>query len=260
MQESLWIDSRGQKIFGLLEYDKPEEKGKNLVIFFHGFTGLKSAPHRMFRKVSELLSKKGYTVLRFDFIGSGDSEGDFEDMTISREVEDGLSVLKYCNENFKIKKLYFIGYSLGGCIATILTSKSNCDGLVLWSPASNPFWNFHNIFGEENFINGLKGEKVECLGNVICSKFFDELPYIDPSKSAKEYENKVLLIQGTKDEWIMPINAFYYKKMFKNCSIHFIEGADHDYTSYDFEKELIDKTVDFLVLEFMNQEKALINK
>lgn len=245
MQECIWVDSRGLKVLGILEYAKSEDRGKRLVVFFHGFTGTKSGPQRMFKKVSENLLKYGYTVLRFDFIGSGDSEGHFEDMTISKEIEDALNVLKYCNDSFNIEKKYIIGFSLGGCIATIISSKIQCDGLVLWSPVSNPFWNFYNIFGNYDFMRGIKGENVDFDGNVVGANFFDELAEIDPLKCAANYENKVLLIQGTDDGWIFPSNAYSYKKMFKNCTLSFVEGANHNYTSANFERDLIGKTIDY---------------
>lgn len=245
MQESLWIESRGYKMLGILEYNKVEDKGKNLVVLIHGFVGTKIEPHRMYRKLSERLSNNGYTVLRFDFVGSGDSDGDFKDMTIGGEIQDGLNVLQFCRDNFNIEKLYILGFSMGGCIASILAAKSNCDGLVLWSPVSNPFWNFYHIFGQDKFIMGLSGKDVDYLGDVVGTNFFDELLEVDPLKFSKGYNNPVLIIHGTEDQDVLPLNAHCYNKVFSNSSLHFIDGADHCYSSLEFESELLDITVNF---------------
>lgn len=246
MQDSVWIESRGYRMLGILEYDDAKEIGKDLVVLIHGFVGTKIEPHRMYRKLSERLSKKGFTVMRFDFVGSGDSDGSFEDMTIMGEVEDGLNVIEYLKNNYNVKNLYIVGFSMGGCVASILASKSQCDGLVLWSPVSNPFWNFYHIFGHDSFIKGIKGNKVDYLGDVVGEKFFDELLESDPLKYAMDYNNPVLIIHGTEDMDVLPVNAYCYNKVFLNSSIHFVEGADHCYSSFEFEKELLDNTVEFL--------------
>lgn len=247
MQDSLWIESRGYRMLGVLEYDSSMGIGNDFVILIHGFVGTKIEPHRMYRKLSEKLSQKGFTVLRFDFVGSGDSDGNFEDMTIMGEVEDGLKVIEYVKNHFNVNKLYIVGFSMGGCVATILASKSQCDGLVLWAPVSNPFWNFYHIFGQENFIKGINGKQVDYLGDIVGIKFFDELIYVDPLKYAKDYHNPVLIIHGTEDKDVLPINAYCYNKVFSNSNIYFIEGADHCFSSFRFEKELLENTVEFLI-------------
>ncbi len=245
MQESVWIESRGYKMLGILEYDKVENKGKKIIVLIHGFTGTKSEIHRLYRKLSYRLSNQGYTVLRFDFVGSGDSDGDFRDMTINREIEDGLNVLRYCKENFAAEKLYIVGFSLGGCIASILASKSQCDGLVLWSSVSNPFWNFYHIFGKKQFNRGLKGEDIDYSGDIVGTDFFKELIDVNPLEYSKDYNNPVLIIHGTGDEDVLPLNSLCYNRVFSNSSIYFIENADHCYSSKEFETELLNTTVKY---------------
>ncbi|KLU63127.1 hypothetical protein CEB3_c04770 [Peptococcaceae bacterium CEB3] len=45
------------------------------VILFHGFTGTKLEPHRLLLKISHALEKLGFASFRFDFLGSGESDG-----------------------------------------------------------------------------------------------------------------------------------------------------------------------------------------
>ncbi|QAT62179.1 alpha/beta fold hydrolase [Acidilutibacter cellobiosedens] len=247
MQESTWIESRGYKILSILEYDKDENKGKNLVVLIHGFVGTKIEPHRMYKKLSERLSKIGYSVVRFDFVGSGDSEGDFKNMTISGEIEDGINVIEYYKKEFNTEKLYILGFSMGGCVASILASKVNSDGLVLWSPVSNPFWNFYNLLSHDEFLKGIKGNDIDYLGDVVGKDFFNELLYINPLEYAKNYKNPVLIIQGSGDCDVLPINSYCYNMVFPNSSVHIIENADHCYSSSAFEKELLNYSVDYFL-------------
>ena len=247
MRDTVWINSRDNKMLGIIEYNTPEDKGKNIVVLIHGFVGTKVEPHRMYKKLSDKLCTLGYTVLRFDFVGSGDSDGDYKDMTINGEIQDGLNAIKFCKEKYGFEKLYILGYSMGGCIASILASITKSDGLVLWSPVSDPFWNFHHIFGDEKFRLGLMGNDVDYFGDVVGKNFFTELSKIDPLKYSKEYNKHVLIIQGTKDQDVLPINAYNYNDAFPDSSLYLVNNADHCYSSVEFEEELLNKTEDYFM-------------
>lgn len=246
MQECFWIESRGYRMLSILEYDDLSTKGENMVVLIHGFGGTKIEPHRMYPKLSNRLSKLGFTVLRFDFVGSGDSDGDFKDMTISGEIQDSVNVVNYCRDNFFAENIFILGYSMGGCIASYTASLIENNGLVLWSPVSNLYWNFYHIFGKERFKRGLEGNDVDYLGDVLGSRFFDELLNINPLERIKSYKKPVCIIHGTEDKDVLPFNSNCYNKKILNCNIHFINGADHCYSSREWEEELLTKTTEFL--------------
>lgn len=245
MQECFWIESRGHKMLSILEYDDVSTKGENIILLIHGFVGTKIEPHRMYPKLSKMLSKLGFTVLRFDFVGSGDSDGNFEYMTISGELEDSINVVEYCRENFPLKKLYILGYSMGGCVAACLATRVENEGLVLWAPVSNPFWNFYHILGEEMFKKGLAGTDVDFLGDIVGSKFFTELLEINPLDKANVYKKTVCIIHGTDDKDVLPLNSYAYRKQFSNSKTYFVNGADHCFSSKEWEKELLMTTTSF---------------
>jgi len=62
--------------------------GKRLVIFCHGFTGNKAESGRLFVQTARALQKAGINALRFDFMGSGDSSGEFHQMTPNTQIQD----------------------------------------------------------------------------------------------------------------------------------------------------------------------------
>lgn len=53
--------------------------------------GQKLEPHRLFVRMAEALAQAGYVSLRFDFRGSGNSDGDLADMTLAGELDDALA-------------------------------------------------------------------------------------------------------------------------------------------------------------------------
>ena len=69
--------------------------GKSLVILCHGFTGTKVESGRLFVQTARALQKTDINALRFDFMGSGDSSGDFNDMSPNSQVRDALEVLAW---------------------------------------------------------------------------------------------------------------------------------------------------------------------
>ena len=83
-------------------------------IFAHCFTctkNIKAASH-----ISRALNRQRIAVLRFDFTGLGDSEGDFAETNFTSNVADLVAVARFLAEEFEPPTL-LIGHSLGGSAA-----------------------------------------------------------------------------------------------------------------------------------------------
>jgi len=95
--ETLKIQGSKGKLAAIIE--KPEiSKGEKvpMVIICHGFTGNKN--ESLLKAISEGLLKNGIASIRFDFNGHGESEGDFQEMTVPNEIEDALKVYEYVSK------------------------------------------------------------------------------------------------------------------------------------------------------------------
>ena len=78
--------------------DRPEERAvKGWVLFAHGFSIGKDL--KPIRTISKALVEEGYGMLRFDFTGLGQSDGNFSDTNFSSNVADILAAAKYLREN-----------------------------------------------------------------------------------------------------------------------------------------------------------------
>ncbi len=88
-----------------------DEKPKAFAIFAHCFTCTKN--FNAVVNINRALTGQGLAVLRFDFTGLGESEGDFSETNFSTNVEDLVSAAQFLGENFEAPKL-LIGHSLGG--------------------------------------------------------------------------------------------------------------------------------------------------
>lgn len=104
----------GQTLTGRLEL--PTRKPEAYAIFAHCFTCSKNV--KAASQVSRELAKLGVAVLRFDFTGLGNSEGDFANSNFSSNVTDLLDAAAALRERHESPTL-LIGHSLGGAAVLV---------------------------------------------------------------------------------------------------------------------------------------------
>ncbi len=94
--------------------------------------------HRVFRQLSRMLLDAGFPVLRFDFLGCGDSAGDSADWRLERWREDvGLAVLEL-GKRARVSEFALVGMRLGGTLAAQAAStRDDVRALVLWDAVSS---------------------------------------------------------------------------------------------------------------------------
>lgn len=88
-----------------------DEKPKAFAIFAHCFTCSKSLNAVV--NINRALARQGIAVLRFDFTGLGESEGDFSETNFSTNVADLVAAAEFLRDNFEAPTL-LVGHSLGG--------------------------------------------------------------------------------------------------------------------------------------------------
>ena len=71
--------------------------------------------------ISRALTAKGIAVMRFDFTGLGESEGDFADTNFSSNVQDLICAADYLKHEYEAPKI-IIGHSLGGAAVLMAAS------------------------------------------------------------------------------------------------------------------------------------------
>ncbi|WP_019119965.1 alpha/beta hydrolase family protein [Brevibacillus massiliensis] len=252
MESPIAIENRqGQKMIGVLHLPDASAAGP-AVVFAHGFLGVKSAPHRLFVKMARALTRQGIACLRFDYIGSGDSEGDFSEVTITGEVNDLIDAISHMAvlKEYRVQELGLIGYSLGGCVASLAAPAAPIPvtGLVLWAPVSDPLDNFTHLLGEERITRGLRGEFVEFQGEIISSAFIRELPSLRPVDGISRFPAPVLVIHGEDDRDVLFANGLSYGRAFRHPKSRLLPhpAAGHLFDSFHSESLLIRQTLDWL--------------
>jgi pimeloyl-ACP methyl ester carboxylesterase len=251
MQTAITLEHKGMMLRGMEHIpDQARIQKVPAVILFHGFTGTKLEPHRLFLKISRKLEQHGIASFRFDFLGSGESDGDFEQMTVSKEIDEAHAIVDFVKNDPRIDhdRIYLLGLSMGGLVASIIAGERPADvkKLILLAPAGNMY---------ELIMHMIQNEDIDITkpyydhgGNLVGLDFLEDLKTIDVFERAKPYNGPVLLIHGTGDE-VVPyhISNVYQQKCYGNqATVHFIEGANHTFDRHEWETEVIETITQFL--------------
>ncbi|AET58030.1 alpha/beta fold family hydrolase [Paenibacillus terrae HPL-003] len=222
------------------------------VIMFHGFGANRIEYFYSFVQISRLLEKHGIAAVRFDFGGHGESEGDFYDVTISGEVEEGKAIVNYVRqlEFVDSSRVSLMGMSLGSVVASIVAGDLSKDihSLCMWSPAAT-------VTDEINNKKTIQGQSISSMDQQgyfdfnslrLGPGFIEDVASLDIYTRASSFKGNVAIIHGDQD-FIAPIQyAYQYEQAYSQpISIQIIEGADHSWGNVPHREELFRNTLDF---------------
>jgi len=91
--------------------DRPDRAAAAWALFAHCFTCSKDL--KAVVNMSRALNGAGLAVMRFDFTGLGESEGDFADTSFVSNVDDLVAAARFLDAEYEAPQL-LIGHSLGG--------------------------------------------------------------------------------------------------------------------------------------------------
>jgi pimeloyl-ACP methyl ester carboxylesterase len=145
MQEPFFFPHGDRKLFGVYYPPQGEPSGKGFVIC-NGFGKELNLWLSFLTNFARGLAALGHAVLRFDYTGHGDSEGEFTEATISRMRADVERAVEELLAKATIQHLGLLGTRLGGYLAAqVAGSRDDVKSLILWEPVPKP-WAY--LFGE----------------------------------------------------------------------------------------------------------------
>ncbi|MCK4816360.1 alpha/beta fold hydrolase, partial [bacterium] len=148
VEEVVNFKNEGQTLVGIMTFPGKIQKPLPAVVLLHGFTSNKNEDSivgtgvGMFHHTAMRLSKAGYITLRFDFRGHGESDGDFEDLTISNLISDTLAAIDFIANQKGVNpdRIGLVGQSLGGLIAAYVGCRDDrIKSISQWNATSHPF-------------------------------------------------------------------------------------------------------------------------
>lgn len=243
--------SSGEQIIGM--WHVPAGEGPfPAVVFFHGFTGHKVEAHRIFVQQARALAGAGIAALRFDFRGSGDSAGEFSDMTVSREVEDAHCAISWVRNRQEVDptRIGILGFSLGGMVAAFALAKHpDVRAAVLWNPVSDPIAARDRRRTPTSDAELQEYGAVNSNGYAVGARFLAELEHLKPLEAIALTQVPVLIVCASNDEAVLPAESRRYVDTIRasggTCEFHEIAGADHTFSSFPAKTECLAVTLNW---------------
>lgn len=230
-------NSHGEKLVGRLH----DTGSKELVVFCHG---LHSSKERIpMVNLAAAFERQGISAFRFDFAGNGESEGSFRYGNYRREADDLCAVVQYFRGwNYVITAI--VGHSKGG------------NAVILYAAKCKDVHTVVNIAGRFNLERGIEGrlgkdylQRIKQDGFIDVKNKRGTFEYRVTEESLLErlttdmravcrsidQNCRVLTVHGSMDKMVPVEDAYEFNKIIPNHKLYIVEGADHEFTSYQNE-------------------------
>ncbi|NBC00441.1 MAG: alpha/beta fold hydrolase [Bacteroidetes bacterium] len=217
----------GQRLSAELELPDGQDP-TTFAIFAHCFTCTKNL--RAVRLISQALAAEGVGVLRFDFTGLGESEGDFEDTNFSKNISDLLAAATFLEEQHAVPTL-IIGHSLGG--AAVIRAATQLPSIKAVATIGAPYAPDHvlNIFEDDLETIEEKGQAEVNIGGrpfTVKKQFIDDLRETSSAEVLGALNRALLIFHSPIDKIVGVDNAGKIFKAAKHPkSFMSLDSADH---------------------------------
>ena len=218
-----------------------------LLIFCHGFKGFKDFAY--FNQLAAHIAQSGIAVLKFNFSHNGTTPEHpqvftdldaFSHNTFSKEADDVQDVLRFISD-FKLSdatidtsRVYVMGHSRGGAIATVATAENAAIKKLVTLAAVSRFGKFFST----DTIQKWKAEGIMHVENTrtkqllpmrydMYEDYFKNENRLSVERAAARVSVPVLIIHGTADATVPVQMAQELAGWIGGSQLLLIENADH---------------------------------
>lgn len=237
--------SEGHQLIGMLH----ETDSKKLVILCHGFTGNKVEAKRIFVEAGRAFAAEGISAFRFDFYGSGDSDGDFADTLLSHNIANLKDAMAWCRER-GYEKTAVLGLSMGGATAILTLAETPAQALITWSAVPD----LEQLFG--SYIDNVQElasqvTQHEHNGWIIKKEFWQDAVQYDIKKALAKIAVPKFIVQGTADAAVF-LQGFqdFQNIVLPPCDFMEIPGGGHTFPAPQHRRQAIRQTLIWLKRHF----------
>ncbi len=244
------------------------------IVMLHGWAGYRIGAHQMFTKLARRAEARGFHCLRFDFRGRGDSEGDAAATTLTTMISDAGVAVDWLVEHAGVEHVALVGDCSGaevaigaGVLREVITD------MALWSApivgadrsgadkakklgiirqyASKLFrrQTYAKLFGGRLDLKMI-GKALSSGGKGAGEQGSDDDAGIDWLGRFVGFAGEVLFIYGGNDPTAPEAMRHYEtlsRRAGRDYQCHVVRGANHAFYSVQWENEVMDTTVEWLL-------------
>jgi uncharacterized protein len=247
---------RGVRLAGLLHRPAglDDLAARPAIVLCHGMESTKEGTKH--QALAARLTDLGYVCLRFDFSYVGESEGSFEDLTISGEVEDLGGAVDFLTAR-GTTTFGLVGSSLGGTVAVLFAgSEPRVRALVTIAAVALPLGIIQRMDPAAVAAWRRNGVRAEGSGQLRRS-FLDDLERVDVLAAARGLTAATFVTHGDADE-VVPVEDAYalFAALPEPKELAVTKGCDHRHSDPTHLATLLDHTVEWLVRRLPPETQA----
>jgi uncharacterized OsmC-like protein/alpha-beta hydrolase superfamily lysophospholipase len=256
MQEPTVFENRQKQMLAGVFHHPLSEPARACAIFAHCFTCTKNSKAAV--RISEALAARGIRVLRFDFTGLGQSEGDFSETHFSSNVDDLVDAAEHMKSMGNAPSL-LIGHSLGG--TAVLAAAHEIDSALavatIGSPAdANHILHLMHDELEEISIHGQATVKLGGRNFDIRQDFVEDVRMQTVCERLPALRKALLVLHSPVDEVVSIDQAAHIYSHAKHPkSFISLDGADHLLTN-DRDSFYVASTLATWAERYLDQQTA----
>ena len=252
-QALTFTDPAGRTVAGILT--APPGSADRLVVLCHGFLSNKNSHTN--KALTPLLLERGIATFRFDFFGQGESEGTFEQITVTSALDQARAAMEQVS-SMGYRRLGLVGSSFGGLIATLAAGGAAEHGgsplaLALKCPAPDFPEMLRLEFGEAGMARWKEADEIPDITGgtkpiaLRFSFYIDSLAH-DAYKAAEAIRAPVLIVQGDADEYV-PLHQCrrLYEVLQTKKRLEILPNADHGFSKPEDFQKMISLLADWMI-------------
>jgi uncharacterized protein len=249
MERPISFTVGGQTVHGMLHL--PRRQPAPVVALLHGFTGQRTESAFVFVRLARELCGAGIAALRFDFRGSGESEGAFSEVTIEREVEDARAALRWlrARPDLDAGRIGLLGVSLGSAVAMLAAGEEpGLRALCLWATLARPRRRFPLPSDAADRVSlrahGFVDHNHD--GFPVGRAFYESAARVDPVGAMERYRGSLLCVHGERD--YLPLEEpqlVLDRTAAESKSLHVVPEGEHVFGPWAAKTEAVEVTRDF---------------
>jgi uncharacterized protein len=250
MQKKILLrNSQGIDLCGILANPAGDRK-QPVTILCHGFSTSKDG--RTYVRLEEILNQNGIATFRFDFFGHGESEGRFEDITLSESVDDVLNALEYIRKS-GFTRIGLFGSSFGGMASILAASRSDLPLLLALKSPVTDYRTMPLTQLTDDEVEEWKGRgfiEIETFNNEkrrLNYTFYEDAKETHAYDAALRIKIPTLIVHGEADETVPVKQSRKAAKRIPDCRLVTIPGCDHVYSNREHFERMLEMISGFIV-------------
>jgi len=176
MNDAFFFDDHSPdaaQLFGTCTLQDKSRAADVGVLFCHAFSEERQKSYRSTFLFAQTLAYAGIPSFRFDYKGTGDSQGNLSETTIDSMVEDTVGAYEEAKQRLGVDKLVVLGIRLGAVIAVKASPRlRGLEKIILWNPIIEGKRYYRDLTRTEAIIN-LARKKSADVNDVSDSGFVE---------------------------------------------------------------------------------------